>query len=205
MFNNTFEVIFLIGLVAGCVVRVVCVKRARPGGRGTRAKTMGERIPTPEKLLLFLTWMAMQVIPLVYVFTSRLDFADCRLPPWASWAAGWIGAGVFAIALWLLCRSHADLGHNWSVTVEIQQDHALVTEGVYRRIRHPMYAAHLLWAIAQALLLQNWIAGPAFLVSFFPFCLLRVPREERMMLDSFAEEYRAYMKRTGRLIPRLRG
>jgi len=63
-----------------------------------------------------------------------------------------------------------------------------------------MYAAHWLWGIAQALLLQNWIAGLAFLASFIPLYLLLVPREEQMMLEYFGEEHRLYMNRTGRVI-----
>jgi protein-S-isoprenylcysteine O-methyltransferase Ste14 len=67
-----------------------------------------------------------------------------------------------------------------------------------------MYAAHLLWAVAQGLLLENWLAGWIFLVVFIPLYLLRVPQEEQMMLDQFGQEYRDYMARTGRLIPGLR-
>jgi len=66
-----------------------------------------------------------------------------------------------------------------------------------------MYAAHGLWAVAQALLLQNWIVGPAFLALSLPLYLLRVPREEEMMLEHFGEEYRSYISRTGRVIPRV--
>jgi hypothetical protein len=47
-----------------------------------------------------------------------------------------------------------------------------------------MYASMWLWGIGQALVLQNWIAGWAGLVSFAPLYLLRVPREEQMMLES---------------------
>jgi len=65
-----------------------------------------------------------------------------------------------------------------------------------------MYAAHWLWAIAQLLLLHNWIAGPSFLVTVFPFYLYRVPREEAMLIKEFGGEYREYMNRTGRVIPR---
>jgi protein-S-isoprenylcysteine O-methyltransferase Ste14 len=68
-----------------------------------------------------------------------------------------------------------------------------------------MYASMWLWGVAQALLLQNWIASWAGLVMFLPLYLLRVPREERMMLEEFGEEYRAYMNRTGRVVPPLRG
>ena len=66
-----------------------------------------------------------------------------------------------------------------------------------------MYAFGWLLGIAQTLLLQNWIAGPSGLVSFALLYFLRVPREEQMMLDQFGDEYQAYMKRTGRVIPRL--
>ena len=66
-----------------------------------------------------------------------------------------------------------------------------------------MYASEWLWIVAQALLLRNRIAGPAGAASFLPLYALRVPREERMMLERFGEEYRAYMTGTGRVIPRL--
>ena len=74
--------------------------------------------------------------------------------------------------------------------------------GVYRFVRHPMYAAHLLWAVAQVLLIPNWITGPAMLVFFVPMYLVRVPREERMMLEHFGDAYRRYRARTGAVLPR---
>ncbi len=87
------------------------------------------------------------------------------------------------------------------MTLEIRQTHELVTTGVYRHVRHPMYAAFFLWAIAQALLLPNWIAGPAGLVGFGTLFGLRVRREERMMEAAFGDAYRAYAARTWRVIP----
>jgi protein-S-isoprenylcysteine O-methyltransferase Ste14 len=70
-----------------------------------------------------------------------------------------------------------------------------VTTGVYRHVRHPMYAAFFLWAIAQALLLPNWIAGPVGLLGFGTLFGLRVGREERMMEATFGDAYRAYAAR----------
>jgi protein-S-isoprenylcysteine O-methyltransferase Ste14 len=74
-------------------------------------------------------------------------------------------------SLWLFRRSHADPGQNWSVGLEIREGHQLVTKGVYRHIRHPMYASIWLWAFAQEMLLQNWLAGwsvvPVFAAMYF--------------------------------------
>lgn len=149
--------------------------------------------------LLASLWGLAILIPVAHVFTRWLSFADYGLPPWA----GWIGIIIFAVALWLLQRSHADLGQNWRMTTELREEHRLITGGISQYIRHPMYSAHWLGGIAQVLLIHNWISGPASLVIIIPIYVLRVRREERMMLEKFGEEYRRYMKRTGRIMPRL--
>lgn len=77
----------------------------------------------------------------------------------------------------------------------------MVTSGVYRKIRHPMYTAIALYSIAQALLLPNWIADPSSLLAFMVLFVLRVNVEEQMMLENFGDEYAAYMNRTKRLLP----
>lgn len=104
-------------------------------------------------------------------------------------------------ALALFHRIHRDLGRSWSVTLEIRDQHVLVTDGLYRHLRHPMYTAFWLWALAQLLLLPNLIAGPAGLVGFGVLFFGRIEREERMLLDKFGEGYRSYMVRTKRIIP----
>lgn len=118
--------------------------------------------------------------------------------------AGIVGTVLFGAALWLFWRAHVDLGQNWSPSLEIGERQTLVTRGMYRQIRHPMYASHWLWSIAQTLLLHNWIAGPASVVGFLPLYLVRVPREEQMMRDHFGDAYRAYVAQTGRVLPRIR-
>jgi protein-S-isoprenylcysteine O-methyltransferase Ste14 len=97
--------------------------------------------------------------------------------------------------------THKALGRNWSISLEVREDHRLVTDGVYQYVRHPMYTAFWLWAVAQALLLPNWFAGLAGIVGFGTLFLGRVGREEKMMADSFGDAYRAYMERTRRIIP----
>ena len=114
-----------------------------------------------------------------------------------------VGSAVLEMCgLWLFWRSHRDLGANWSPSLEITEQHTLVTRGVYARVRHPMYAAQALLALAQMLLLPNGLAGIGGLLMFLAFYLVRVPREEQMMREHFGEAYTAYAARTGRILPR---
>jgi len=189
--DNIFELIFLAGFIAGSVIRKVYTFKCRHGKAVKKHKSVVD-------IILISAGGVGMVLPLFYLFSPWLNFADYHLPGWL----GWIGTAVFAMALLLLWRSHADLGRNWSAILRIRQEHSLVTGGLYRHIRHPMYAAHLLWAIAQGLLLENWLAGWAFLIVFVPLYLVRVPKEERMMLEQFDEQYRQYVSRTGGIIMR---
>lgn len=197
MLDTTFKALWLAGSVVAFVIQAVYVSRLR------RVRIVDDRNRGLDKLLTQLPFLGVLVIPIIYLVTPWLDFADYPLPTSASLVAGLVGAVIFAVGLWLLWRSHADLGQNW-LPLQVTEAQSLVTEGAFRHVRHPMYAGYLLWAIAQALLLQNWIAGLATLLSMLPVYLVRIPREEQMMLDHFGDEYREYMDQTGRLIPRLR-
>ena len=105
------------------------------------------------------------------------------------------------LALVLFRLTHKALGKMWSVSLDIRDKHKLVTSGIYRRVRHPMYTAFWTMALAQALLLPNWIAGLSGLVGFGTLFFLRVGPEEAMMEETFGEDYRDYKARTARIIP----
>ncbi len=190
---------FFQGVYFGLVTVASCVRAVYIRHHKKNAD-VGDHRTVADAVLTALPVFGMFLLPLTYVLTPWLDFADYRLPPWA----GWIGVAIFALAIWLLQRSHADLVANWSSRLELLDGHSLVTHGVFRRIRHPMYAAHLLWGMAQVFLLQNWIAGFGMLVTFLPGYFYRARVEEEMMIEHFGDEYCSYMGRTGRLFPRLR-
>ena len=108
----------------------------------------------------------------------------------------------------VLCRravavSHRPqaVGRNWSITLEIRAKHELIGDGPYAFVRHPMYTSFLLMALGQAFLLSNWVVGLAGLIGFAAFFLLRVRKEENMMLENFGPAYRSYMQRTKRIVP----
>lgn len=185
-----FTIIYFLGFISFSLIR------------GVYSRQFQQTRDVPDRLDRFFTILpifGMLVFPLIYALTSWLDFANYLLPVWA----GWLGVVIYSTGLWLLWRSHADLGRQWSVNVELQDEHNLVTHGVYSRMRHPMYSAHLLWGLAQPLLLWNWVAGYTLLVFMLPLLFYRIPREERMMVNSFGEEYQDYIGRTGRFFPKI--
>lgn len=192
-----FAGIYLAGMIVEIVIRAPYNKQ-----RKKIVKT-DQRVSAAEKLLLTLFFIGMFALPAVYAFTPWLDFANYNLSQVMSMLVGIVGTVVFIAALWVFWRAHHDLGSNWSPSLEINAEQTLITQGIYAVVRHPMYSSQFLWSIAQALLLQNWIAGVAGVVCFLPLYLIRVPREEQMMLDHFGDAYRDYMARTGRVLPKL--
>jgi protein-S-isoprenylcysteine O-methyltransferase Ste14 len=168
-----------------------------PHGRRSRGVKVARSCKGPREVaLLTLAWTGF-LVPLLWVFSPVFSFAEYSLLPWP------FGAGVVCLVagLWLLHRSHSDLGRYWSVTLELREHHRLITEGIYRHIRHPMYAALFLYSIGQALVVPNWVAGPSYFVTFGILFSLRIAAEERMMLEAFGDEYAAYKARTKRLVP----
>lgn len=190
---NLFKFAYWAGVVLQIAIRAPYTKGWKSG-----EKTI-QRVSGTERVLLGLLTMGNFVFPLIYSATHWLDFANYSLPAWA----GWAGVFLLACALLVFWRGHADLKSNWSPSLEIRADHTLVTDGIYGIIRHPMYASQWLWCLAQVLLLQNWLAGPAGLVFFTPFYFLRVRAEEALMLETFGDRYGDYIKKTGRVLPKL--
>ncbi len=187
----TARIVFLLGIVAWYVIRYPFQRRAKKMGV---ARSVGG---TRDRVLLIIAALAQFLVPGVYGLTAWPSFADYGFYPLEAWA------GLLAVvaSLVLFRVTHKQLGRNWSVTLEMREQHKLVTDGLYAHVRHPMYSSFALFALAQFLLLQNWIAGPIGLVGFGILFLMRVPHEERVMMETFGEEYRDYMRRTARIIP----
>jgi protein-S-isoprenylcysteine O-methyltransferase Ste14 len=197
--ERIFKALYFVGLLVQIIVRVPYDRQRR------RIPKTDQRISDAEYALLVVLLLGSLALPTIYSLTPWLRFADYRWSRETKARGGWVGAALLGVALWLFWRSHHDLGKNWSPTLEIGERQMLITEGIYRKIRHPMYASQFVWSAAQALLLQNWVAGLSGIASLLPLYLLRTPREERMMLDHFGDDYRAYMGRTGRVLPKFRG
>jgi len=193
MLNSTDKIIYLALFFLFFVVRKYYT------GKYRTKKLHKSKVNILDIVLLTLDGIAM-VLPLVYVFSDILDFADYNRP----FLVNFPGIIILTTAIVTLWFSHHDLSSNWTPTLGIKEDHKLIKTGVYKYIRHPMYTAHILWSIGQIAVLPNWIAGFSFIIITVPHLLSRIKDEEEMMIEQFGEEYKNYKKTTGIIFPKIK-
>lgn len=145
-----------------------------------------------EKFLVFLNFIGIIFLPLSIAFTPYLDFANLHIPEYFRFI--FLIIYILNLALFIWC--HKTLGKNLSI-LEIKK-------GPYKRIRHPIYTHFWLLVISQSIILNNYIVliFGTLVWSFLYFT--RIRKEEEMMINEFGSRYLRYMKKTGRLLPKLR-
>jgi protein-S-isoprenylcysteine O-methyltransferase Ste14 len=156
-------------------------------------------MPGREKWFVLIFALCFFLPGSIYIFTDLLSFASFE----AGTALRISGAALMLANILFFLWIHISLGKNWSPVLEINKEQTLITSGPYSRIRHPMYLCFFIHAASLWILTANHLIGAAAIMSFAVIYSFRVSTEEQMMLDRFGDEYRAYMKRTGRLLPRL--
>jgi protein-S-isoprenylcysteine O-methyltransferase Ste14 len=191
MTKTAAEFIWLAGLVGWYVIRFPYERKAKK--TAVRRSLRDRR----EGLILLIGFAGLLFVPGVYVATG---FPQAAERPFST-AAAWAGIICLIVALWVFFRSHAELGRNWSISLELRGNHRLVRTGIYQFVRHPMYSSFFLLALAQFLLLPNWVGGGAGLLGAAVLYGFRIRREETMMVENFGDEYRLYMRQTKRLVP----
>lgn len=184
-------IVWAIGMIAWFIIRYPYARKAR---RIATASAVGI---SRERVLLGVAALGLFVVPMIWLVSGWPRQANYDL----NYAAVVVGALVYVLSLWLFRRSHKDLGRQWSASLEIRESHRIVRAGVYRRIRHPMYASFWLWALAQAFLLPNAVAALSGLLAIAILFFTRIAHEERMLLEAFGDDYRVYMRETKRIIP----
>lgn len=185
------EIVWVLGLVAWYVIRFPYERKAK------RTAVRRSLRDLRERAILLIGFAGLLFVPAVYVATGFPAAAERPFSP----LMAWLGVVCLAAALWVFLRSHAELGRNWSISLEMRSNHRLVQTGVYRFVRHPMYSSFFLLGLAQFLLLPNWVGGGAGLIGAFILYVFRFRREETMMIETFGDEYRVYMRQTKRLVP----
>jgi protein-S-isoprenylcysteine O-methyltransferase Ste14 len=135
----------------------------------------------------------------VYMFNPNLlGWAQFTLPEWAQWLGVVMGIASIPLIWWVQWA----LGANFATTLHVREEHTLVTHGPYRWVRHPMYSVLYLLEVAIALLTANWFIGSVLLIGQTIVIVNRINNEENTMIEKFGAQYRAYINRTGRFLPR---
>jgi protein-S-isoprenylcysteine O-methyltransferase Ste14 len=191
MDRTYLEIIFLCGLVLQVILHVHYIQNYISGKHI-------DYFNKKERLYLLFILTGFQLLPLLYIFSAWFSFFDYTLPKWLGYPA----TLLYCFGVWLFFRAYSDLGPYWSPGLEIKNGHKLITTGVFKIVRHPMYAAFSAIAIAQVLMLQNWIVGPAFLLLSVPFYRHHVKREEQQLIRHFGDEYLLYKVKTNALVPK---
>jgi protein-S-isoprenylcysteine O-methyltransferase Ste14 len=107
-----------------------------------------------------------------------------------------VAAAGFAFAIW----ARIQLGSNWSATVTVKQDHALIENGPYAIVRHPIYTGLLAAIVGTALVFGEW-RDLAALALVAASCWYKLRLEEAWMVETFRDVYESYRKRVPALIP----
>ncbi|NHJ14287.1 MAG: isoprenylcysteine carboxylmethyltransferase family protein, partial [Candidatus Thorarchaeota archaeon] len=148
---------------------------------------------------LIIFWFQVIWVALYILGVPFIDWSFFVLDEWVRFLG--ISLGVLSIIylMWTL----RTLGKMWSYAIELKGEHKLITSGPYARVRHPMYAAHMVFNAGIVLVTLNWVLL-ALLAIGIPYTYNRMFTEEKMMAERFGEEYEQYMRQTGRIFPRLR-
>ena len=147
----------------------------------------------------FLAGMGGIALMVLYIINPQwLAWASLPLPGWLRWA----GAALAVAGAGLLWWVQTSLGRNFSGNLHVLGNHQLVTSGPYRWVRHPMYSVFYVLFVSWFLITANALIGVLWIGTITLIVFDRLDHEEQVMLETFGDEYRQYMQRTGRLLPK---
>jgi protein-S-isoprenylcysteine O-methyltransferase Ste14 len=140
---------------------------------------------------------------LVWTFAPRyMEWSALAVPAWARWTGLTLGLLSVALNAWSHKTLSQKLGEDFDPVLRLLKVPALVKDGPYATMRHPSYLAFLMMQISVLLLTSNWLIGLSGLAIIVAVIAIRIPEEEKMLIEQFGDEYRTYMKKTGALLPR---
>jgi protein-S-isoprenylcysteine O-methyltransferase Ste14 len=132
-------------------------------------------------------------------------------PAWMAWSRVGVPVGVrwLGVALGVMCDVmiywlFSSIGSGITPTGATRERHTLVTSGPYRWVRHPLYSVGSTLFVAFGMMADSWFIALLGVLAFIGMAI-RTPKEEANLIAKFGDEYREYMKRTGRYFPKLGG
>lgn len=195
MNENIFRILAALILFTGIGISSYFRRKAdRDSGETIPRKADGTIFMTLIRIGGLMLWLS----PLVYLLNPAwMAWSKIGLPEWVRWLG--VGLGILCIfgIYWLF----SSIGSGITPTSATRKEHQLVTSGPYRWVRHPLYTVGSSMFIAFGMMADNWFIALLGILAFIAMAA-RTPKEEANLMEKFGDEYREYMKRTGRFFPR---
>jgi protein-S-isoprenylcysteine O-methyltransferase Ste14 len=196
MNENVFRILAAFILFTGTGISVYFRRKA---DKETREKISRRADGSAMMNMIRFGGLILWMSPLVYLINPNwMNWSKIDLPELIRWTG--VGIGILCVIgiYWLF----SSIGNNITPTIATRKEHKLVTRGIYHWIRHPLYTIGSSFIISFGMMADNWFIS-AF--GFLAFILMaaRTPKEEANLIEKFGDDYREYMKHTGRFLPKL--
>jgi protein-S-isoprenylcysteine O-methyltransferase Ste14 len=162
---------------------------------------MKERNPSKKFNFLLLMLFLLTPFFLIAAYFENKLLISLVLPLWDSVFVSYVGFGVYLSACFLVIAARAQIGKFGSGELITEKDHKLYTEGIYKYIRNPMYSGSLIGVFGFGLVFRSIITLLFVSIVYFIVFKMRIDEEERLLYESFGEEFTEYKKRSKKLIP----
>lgn len=196
MNENIFRILAALILFTGIGISSYFRRKA---DRDTGEKLSRKVDGTPTMTIIRIGGLLLWLSPLAYLINPQwMTWSKLGLPEWARWFG--VGFGIFCVfgIYWLF----SSIGSGITPVSATRKEHKLVTNGIYRWIRHPLYTIGSSLFISFGMMADNWFIALLGVLAFIVMAI-RTPKEEANLIEKFGDEYREYMKRTGRFLPKL--
>ncbi len=196
MNENIFRILAALILLTGIgISSYFRIKADKETGEKISRKVDGSVMMNIIKFFGIILWLS----PFVYLINPAwMAWSKIGLPEWVRW----LGIGMAIVSDVLLYWLFSSIGSGISPTSATRREHKLSTSGPYRWVRHPLYTVGSMLFISFGMMADNWFVAALGILAFIAMAK-RTPQEEANLIEKFGDEYREYMKHTGRFLPKL--
>jgi protein-S-isoprenylcysteine O-methyltransferase Ste14 len=196
MNENIFRILAAVILFSGMGISIYYRRKAdKETGESLPRRADGSAMMTVIRVFGLILWLS----PLVYLLNPNwMAWSKIGLPDWTRWLGVGLGALCVPGIYWLF----SSIGTGITPVSATRREHKLSTSGPYRWVRHPLYTIGSAFIISFGLMADNWFIVLMGILAFIAMAV-RTPKEEANLIEKFGDEYREYMNRTGRFLPRL--
>ncbi len=198
MNENIFRILAALILFTGMGISSFFRSKAdRESGEKISRNVDGTPMMTAIRIGGLILWLS----PFVYLINPQwMAWSKLGLPEWARW----LGVGIGILSTFGIYWLFSSIGNGITPTSATRREHKLITNGIYRYIRHPLYTFGASMFVSFGMMADSWYIAALGVLTFI-IMAIRTPKEEANLIEKFGDEYREYMKRTGRFFPKLGG